>query len=219
MNRRYFSLVELLTVITVIAILAGIAIPVIMHMSVKGKEVKARAEMNAIKLGLTQFKSDYGIWPQIAPDSSLTESGDLLMETRYSTSDSAPYTTAEDAYDKLMEYLTMTKTNGDVSDNTINTKKVKYLDPPAKAVVPLLGGTAGYYKLDPWGRRYSIALDWNYDGRITLKDENGKRFARRTETKDILDKILVYSYGNTEVDKDGKFDTEAFLYSWKNSAE
>ncbi len=218
MNRRYFSLVELLTVITIIVILAGIAIPVVMHMSAKGKETKARAEMNAIKLGLTQFKSDYGVWPQISPDASLIKNpattGDLFLETRYSTTDSTPYTTAEGAYDTLMEYLTMTKTtDGSVPTSTNNTKKIRFLDPPAKTVVPLLGGSAGYYKLDPWGRRYNIALDWNYDGKISLTSTNG--FARDTEKSDILDKVLVYSYGNAE----DVTDTEAFLYTWKTSAE
>lgn len=217
MNKRYFSLVELLTVIAVIAVLSGIAIPVIMRMSSKGKETKAAAEMNAIKLALNQFKSDYGIWPQIGPDASLIKNGDLFLETRYATGDSAPFSTAETAYDTLIECLTMTKPNGDVSTNTINTKKIRYLDPPAKPVIPLLGGSAGYYKLDPWGRRYNIALDWNYDNRISLTTTDG--FARKSETKDILDKVLVYSYGDAEKDSAGNLDSEEFIYSWKNKAE
>ncbi len=217
MIRRYFSLVELLTVIAVIAVLSGIAIPVIMRMSAKGKETKAAAEMNAIKLALNQFKSDYGIWPQFTLDPSLIKNGDLFLETRYATGDSAPFSTAEASYDSLMECLTMTRPDGQVSGNSSNTKKIRYLDPPPKKVTPLLGGSAGYYKLDPWGRRYNIALDWNYDNRISQTTSDG--FARVTEKEPILDKVLVYSYGDAEKDSTGNIDSEEFIYSWKNKAE
>ncbi|MGN0869809.1 MAG: prepilin-type N-terminal cleavage/methylation domain-containing protein, partial [Victivallales bacterium] len=42
MKRQFFTLVELLLVIAIIAILAGIAIPVVGGMNKKGKETKAR---------------------------------------------------------------------------------------------------------------------------------------------------------------------------------
>ena len=48
MKRQFFTLVELLLVIAIIAILAGIAIPVVGGMNKKGKETKARSEINAI---------------------------------------------------------------------------------------------------------------------------------------------------------------------------
>ena len=48
MKRQFFTLVELLLVIAIIAILAGIAIPVVGSMNKKGKETKARSEINAI---------------------------------------------------------------------------------------------------------------------------------------------------------------------------
>ncbi|OQA85404.1 MAG: Type II secretion system protein G precursor [Lentisphaerae bacterium ADurb.Bin242] len=210
MNRRYFSLVELLTVITVIAILAGIAIPVIMHMASKGKETKARAEMNAIKLGLTQFKSDYGIFP-------VTAAGDTLYSAGYSSVD-------HDAdIDAMLQHLTLIQTKpkpvtGDPPDpytSTINTKKTRYLDVPAKPVPDLVklhesDYLKGYYILDPWGRRYNIALDTDYNGQLALTAAFTKGSA---ET--IAEKIAIFSFGNAE----DTSDREAFLYTWKTSAE
>lgn len=209
MNRRYFSLVELLTVITVIAILAGIAIPVIMHMASKGKETKARAEMNAIKLGLTQFKSDYGVFP-------VTATGDTLYSAGYSSAD-------HDAdIDTMLQHLTLIQTKpaaaGDAPDpytSTLNTKKTRYLDVPAKPVPDLVklhegDYLKGYYILDPWGRRYNIALDTDYNGQLALTAAFTKGNA---ET--IAEKIAIFSYGNSE----DATDREAFIYSWKNSAE
>ena len=216
MKRCCFTLVELLTVIAVIAILAGIAIPVVVGMQSKGRETSARADMNAIKLALTQFKADYSVWPQVGPDSSLTGSNDLLIETPFSPA--STLSKAEEAYDKIIQSLTnntvdaTTPTAPTGSDLYGNTRKRRYLDPPAKTVETKNPKT-GYYKLDPWGRRYNIALDWNYNGKIDLSSSH--KFAQGKEENEILGQILIYSYGTAE-DAD---DTDAFLYSWKTNAD
>ena len=212
MKHRYFTLVELLTVIAVIAILAGIAIPVVVGMQSKGRETSARADMNAIKMALTQFKADYSVWPQIGPDSSLTGSGDLLIETPFAPGSSL--TKAEEAYDNLTEALTWNKVDAtspaDPSSAFGNSKKRRYLDPPAKTVSTLNPKT-GYYKIDPWGRRYNIALDWNYNNKIDLSSSN--KFGG--EEAAVLGQILIYSYWTAEAAD----DTEAFLCSWKTNAK
>ena len=212
MKHRFFTLVELLTVIAVIAILAGIAVPVVVGMQSKGRETAARADMNAIKLALTQFKADYSVWPQISPDSSLIGSNDLLIETPFSPA--STLSKAEEAYDKITEALTYNKVDSSTPDNPSanygNKKKRRYLDPPAKTVETKNPKT-GYYKLDPWGRRYNIALDWNYDSKINLSSSN--KFGE--ETSPVLGQILIYSYGTAEDDG----DTDAFLYSWKTNAK
>ena len=216
MKHCYFTLVELLTVIAVIAILAGIAIPVVVGMQSKGRETAARADMNAIKMALTQFKTDYSVWPVFSPDSSLTTSGDLLIETPFSPA--ASLTHAETAYDSITQALTFntvdaTTPTAPTSALYGNTKRKRYLDPPAKTVETKNPKT-GYYKLDPWGRRYNIALDWNYNGKIDLDNADGKKFAQETEKSPILGQILIYSFGTAEAAD----DTEAFLYSWKTNA-
>jgi len=239
MKHRFFTLVELLTVIAVIAILAGIAVPVVIGMQSKGKETAARADMNAIKMALTQFKADYSVWPQINPTgnpitdfSDLTASDDLLIETPYNDSDSGDLFKASiKAYDRITQSLTNNVVDGTTpealgSDSSGsgkakyhygNSKKRRYLDPVAKSFKFTVLSTdyEGFYKLDPWGRRYNIALDWNYDGKIDLKDENKKRFCRGEEKAAVLGQILIYSYGTAEAAD----DTEAFLCSWKTNAK
>lgn len=211
MKHRFFTLVELLTVIAVIAILAGIAVPVVVGMQSKGKETSARADMNAIKMALTQFKADYSVWPQCSPDSSLTASNDLLITTPYTPGSSLDK--AEEAYDNITQCLTNNKV--DASTPTApsslygNSKKRRYLDPPAKTVE--VNSKTGYYKLDPWGRRYNIALDWNYNGKIELTST----YKFGGESSAILGSIMIYSYGTAE-DAD---DTEGFLCSWKTNAK
>lgn len=221
MKHRLFTLVELLTVIAVIAILAGIAVPVVVGMQSKGRETSARADMNAIKIALTQFKADYSVWPQVNPASGLTASGDLLIETPYVPGSSL--TDAETAYDNITQCLTnnvVASTTPTAPTGTAlygNTKKRRYLDPPAKTVAtknPL----TGFYKLDPWGRRYNIALDWNYNGKIELTSSN--KFGG--ESSAVLGQILIYSYGTAEPKASNPSetdDTEAFLCSWTTNAK
>ena len=60
MKRRLFTLVEMLVVIGIIGILAGIAIPVVLKMKDKGKETQARADINSIQLAIKQYEADYG---------------------------------------------------------------------------------------------------------------------------------------------------------------
>lgn len=216
MKHRLFTLVELLTVIAVIAILAGIAVPVVVGMQSKGKETSARADMNAIKMALTQFKADYSIFPVTGA------SGDTLYHAGFS----APNTTnGDEAIDTLISHLTLIAPKPGTGNapqdytSTLNKKKRKYLDAPAKPVEALFkvgddNPQVGFMKLDPWGRRYNIALDTDYNKKLELsKVFLGTGTSGTEET--IVGDIAIYSYGTAE---DGG-DTEAFLYSWKTNAK
>ena len=208
MKHRYFTLVELLTVIAVIAILAGIAIPVVVGMQSKGRETSARADMNAIKMALTQFKTDYSIFP-VAPTT-----GDTRLKAAYKSGD----TNDDSTNDAMIAELTTIQTTpgsgdvpADVTSFTYNKKKRKYLDAPPKPVTPVVG-TKGFMKLDPWGRRYNIALDTNYDKKLVLtKVFMGTGESGTEET--IVGDVAIFSYGTAE----DNGDTDAFLYSWKTN--
>lgn len=211
MKHRLFTLVELLTVIAVIAILAGIAIPVVVGMQSKGRETSARADMNAIKIALTQFKADYSIFPVTGA------SGDTLYHAGFSAK-------ADDQnIDTVISHLTLIApkpgTDNAPQDytSTLNKKKRKYLDAPAKPVEAIFkvgddNPKVGFMKLDPWGRRYNIALDTNYDKKISL-DTTFLGTGSTAET--IVGDIAIYSYGTAEDDG----DLDAFLYSWKTNAK
>ena len=222
-------MVELLLVIAIIAILAGIAIPVVGGMNKKGKETKARSEINAIKLAFQQFETDYGAFPQIKRsgvdiDDLITTKGteklDLKVVTSFNSSDDDnKKKKANNAYDEFMQILTMTivkdglitgKNGGEAYTTTDNpnTKRKRYLDPPTKKVKENFEGNEGYFFLDPWGRRYNIALDWNYDGKIenTSSDKFGG------ETENLMGKIFIFSYGDGNTD-----NPKNYITSWKTS--
>lgn len=213
-------MVELLTVIAVIAILAGIAVPVVVGMQSKGRETSARADMNAIKMALTQFKADYSVFP-------VTASGDTLYHAGFDSKKD------DEDIDNLLAHLTLIQpkpkggTGDDKNDpvdfsSTINKKKRKYLDAPAKPVTGKfeVGSgddkyQSGFMKLDPWGRRYNIALDTSFDKKLALTEKFLSISENTTVKETIVGDIAIYSYGTAE-DTD---DTDAFLYSWKTNAQ
>ncbi len=244
MKRQFFTLVELLLVIAIIAILAGIAIPVVGGMNKKGKETKARSEISAIKLAFQQFEADYGAFPQITntshasknvaeilKDDLITTDGDMKLNTKFNSMGDAKYNFV---YDEFIQILNMTAASDssakDSADKVIdkgaaytgttnpNKKRKRYLDPPTTLVKdPNYPGNEnadikkndkyGYFFLDPWGRRYNIALDWNYDGKI--KNTSTDKFGG--ETEDLMGKIFIFSYG------EGKRGEKDYITSWRTS--
>jgi prepilin-type N-terminal cleavage/methylation domain-containing protein len=64
MTRRGFTLVELLVVISVIAVLAAMLIPMIGYARNMGRAAKAEAQLGTIKSSLDLFKNANGFYPE-----------------------------------------------------------------------------------------------------------------------------------------------------------
>lgn len=62
---RAFTLIELLTVIAVIGILAAIIIPTASSVRTNAKKTKAKAQFSQLSLALGLFKQEYGYYPVI----------------------------------------------------------------------------------------------------------------------------------------------------------
>jgi prepilin-type N-terminal cleavage/methylation domain-containing protein len=62
-RRSGFTIVELLTVMAVIAILIGLLVPALNLVKDYAKEIQQRAQFHAIGVGLELFKSEFGMYP------------------------------------------------------------------------------------------------------------------------------------------------------------
>lgn len=184
MKRKYFTIVELLIVISIIAILAGLLLPAIGKVKDKAKKVKAKAMANTLVIAIKSYESTYGLLPWGG-------STDIIWfdYSSKSTNDSKNY-------DTLIQILTKTRitdnTKSDVADpdpadtdpavnKTLagNTRNIRFLDPPSDF------STNGY--LDPWGNRFGIALDLDYDNKVTLPS---------SPTQDVQGTSFVWSFGS-----------------------
>ncbi len=70
-KKNGFTLVELLTVLAIIALLTGLLIPAMNMVRRVARETKQNAQFTTIALGLTAFKNDYGDYPPsdwVSPD-------------------------------------------------------------------------------------------------------------------------------------------------------
>lgn len=226
MKKQHFSLVELLTVIAVIAILAGILIPTVGAVKESGKATQALTEAKGIHLAIKSFQNDHKYLP-----SQAAETG---KDTVYwgSAAAAAP---AADASVKIAEYAALdtsyltlfdticyvdhtdiTKTPASGSDTKkFNKKAKKYLNPPNSYFVTD-SATNGYR--DPWGRPYIIYLDTNYDGKI---ENIGNKFGLAGTNNQINDTVAVISLGKTTVPANGiavnssDIDQEDLCTSWQ----
>ncbi len=216
MIRRNFTLVEILTVIAIIAILMGLLLPVMSTAQRKGKENKARAAIQSIKFAIEQYENDYGILPKFG-----TAAGDMVFNDTMAKSQATAGngTNSTKTYDEFMEVLTLAKASDGASVTTSeNTKKIRYLEAPANKVKDI-SNTEGYFILDPWGRRYGIVIDNNYDGMLGNDDKiidgvSTKVFNEGTSNqKAVRAKVAVFSYGALK--ENAVDDSTYHITSWK----
>ena len=140
---RLFTLVELLTVIAIIAVLMGLLLPTIFGVKNKAKEAKAKTEIKSLQTALAQYESTYGYLPWGG-------TGDI-------------YLTSSD-YDRVIRVL-QNRNPSDPTTTPGNARGIRFLD-----IVTEQG--PGVY-LDPWGHRYLVVLDLGYDGVVTNNSTNG----------------------------------------------
>jgi prepilin-type N-terminal cleavage/methylation domain-containing protein len=80
---RAFTLIELLVVIAIIAILAGLGFAGVNGALKTARKAEVRAMANQVKLALTAYYADYGVWPT----NEKTDANFLGMITGQSTTD------------------------------------------------------------------------------------------------------------------------------------
>ena len=60
MKKRYFTLVELLVVVGIVVILAGLVLPAVIGGAQQGRITQAKSDMKAIQMALAQMEQTYG---------------------------------------------------------------------------------------------------------------------------------------------------------------
>lgn len=63
-QNKGFTIVELLTVMAVIALLIGLLVPALSMVKDRGKEIQQKAQFHATTTGLEMFKADFGDYPE-----------------------------------------------------------------------------------------------------------------------------------------------------------
>ena len=155
MKKRVFTLVELLVVIGIIAVLAGILLPAVSGSMQKADQTKAKAQITTLVNAIKQFEATYGYLPTKYYDSSNAKAS-LFASSTSEKIDPA-------LYRELI--LILQNKEDEVSGRTkfINVKKIKFLD--------IQGNVPGVYQ-DPWDRDFIVYMDSASDGKIDFSSES-----------------------------------------------
>lgn len=204
----------MLVVIAIIAILAGIAIPSIGSAVKKARITQARTEITSIVNAINAFEGEYSVLPVLSLTGAAGSAADLKLTDVRADADN-PNKSSDNSksdsktYDALMQILAAQDiTSSHVADNTVvdlwSTKakrdgaqnaKGGILNPRNKIFlnVPQTFKDKGFR--DPWGTRYVIMLDADYNGKI-------ENFPKSNE--DLRGSVFVYSYGPNRIDDKGQ---------------
>ena len=224
-QKQTFTLVELLVVIGIIAILAGLVIPAVIRAQMQGRITQAKSDMANILLALKGVESTYN--KMDAPESGskttysfdnnkVSESTETITISSSSSSSSSSIVykyiklgdvklgdvkkvdaAAQNAYDSFIAELSVPQ-KIDADDLNVNKRKIKFLDPNPKfdpAADYDDAKNLPYLWRDPWGNRYIILINTNFTDGIPNPAD---------DSKVLSSKAVVYSCGPNGEDNEAK---------------
>lgn len=186
--RQAMSLIELLVVISIIGVLAGLLLPAVGNVKKKARVVQAQKDMADMKGAINVYQHDYSRLPAsaAATAAAATYNGDYTYgsttaSTGYGSGTTNIYNRNNSGHQasnaELMLILTAATsfpnytTNAAANQNdSRNPRKIGYFNAKSSGASGATAGkglgTDGVMR-DPWGNPYIIALDLNYDNWVS----------------------------------------------------
>ncbi|NBU72618.1 MAG: prepilin-type N-terminal cleavage/methylation domain-containing protein [Bacteroidetes bacterium] len=171
-----FSLVELLVVVSVIGLLAGLSAVTIPRAIDSGKKTKAKADLTAIVAAVKAYRQEYGKYP-VAP-SKMDQASDEFNSWY------GPPTTPNDS--KLLMRILSGDATVALEGMVINPKGVRFLEG---------AGSDGTFQ-DPWGNQYAVKMDTNESGGVEYYNPAGGN------AENLRVSVIAVSLGKNKIQED-----------------
>ncbi len=196
-----FTLIELLTVIAIIAILMKLLFPVVIAAKNNARRAEATADAKAIVAACKGYSNDNGKFPPVSASSTVYTFGPKTKNTGV-TGEQGTY---ENDNSELFNVLRSIPT-GLNTGNKLNPRQQKYFEHPVAkdkknprsgfvdgSGFPAFAPTGAL--MDPWGTQYCIILDASGADEIAAKDV--QKYYADYET--IRMGAMVFSLGKDQI--------------------
>jgi prepilin-type N-terminal cleavage/methylation domain-containing protein len=165
-GEQAFTLIELMTVIAVVAILFGIAFPAYISVMERARKTQAKNDLIQIVTAVNAFYTEYGKYPVAATGSDSSFGWQVPTIPTFQPFNAALF--------NELRACSATDTSCSAAA-TLNTRQIVYISPPIvkdptnpKSGICSTGGNAAnvgkFY--DPWGSQYNVEIDSNYDNAV-----------------------------------------------------
>ena len=176
-----FTLVELLTVIAIIAILMGLLFPALQIAKNQAYKVRAKTDVVNTVAAVKQYYTEYGKYPLTAV---MQQGASTPVDYQFGDARSAPNPPGGTAYsnnllyDILRNYPNGNRTEGSLGADG-NPRQIVFFEGrngTATSATPLSGfagtttggtGVLGCF-YDPWGNQYAVSVDGTYDNWVPV---------------------------------------------------
>jgi prepilin-type N-terminal cleavage/methylation domain-containing protein len=158
--RRAFTLIELLIVIAIIAILAGLLLPALANVKVKARIKQAQTEMVNLTAAIKAYEAEYNRYPASKQAETAAAGGDFTYAT------SVPGLNPNPNLPNAEVIMILQDIDGGVNaGHARNPRKLALFEGKPVGASSAGGIDSNYVLLDPWGNPYIISMDLSDDNK------------------------------------------------------